>query len=51
MAGKLDSSLSSVSLAVTAWLRSSDETGRIGVGTPARCRCAVLASTISRQCG
>ena len=51
MAGKLDSSLSSLSLSWMAWLRSSDEAGIIGVLMPARCRCAALASTISRQCG
>ncbi|CKT03959.1 Uncharacterised protein [Mycobacterium tuberculosis] len=51
IAGKLDSSLSSLSLSVTAWLRNSDETAMIGIGTRARCRCAALALTISRQRG
>ena len=51
MAGKLDSSLSSLSLSWMAWLRSSDDAGIIGIDSPARCRCALLASTIWRQCG
>ena len=36
IAGKLDSSLSSLSLSCTAWLRSIDDAGIIGSATPAR---------------
>ncbi len=51
MAGKFDSSLSSLSLSWIAWLRRMLETGVTGMLTPARCRWPILAPTISRQCG
>ena len=51
IAGKFDSSLSSLSLSSMAWLRSSDDAGISGSARPARCRCAVLAATIWRQNG
>ena len=40
MAGKFDSSLSSLSFIWIAWLRSTDETGITGSVKPARCRWA-----------
>ena len=51
MAGKFDSSLSSLSLSEMAWLRSIADAGSIGVVMPARRRWVVLASTTCRQCG
>ena len=50
-AGKLDSVLSSLSLVLIAWLRSTEDTGMIGTATPACCRCRSSAATTSRQYG